>query len=345
MSDDSSNGPSNGAGAAWRWRLRTWSPDYDDPRADGGPPGPPPTVVADSEMPVAVWTPRTPPDAPGMFTSVAFVDGVQRIDAWADLDGPAGEAAEALFASFAAGAALVDLAAGRAQLVDPRIDRVVVGGPDGLGDLAFGGQRYRHVPLDLAAEANAGRYRLALERARDALEVRVAEAAAAELLVVDGPLHGRDHLLGVVGYVKSHRVEYLTEPALRATVMGLAPGQRTPLFWIEGTWSRWSWYVRLPGPAGPPAELGWAGLARCEASRKLAPAEAAELADRATATLCRFASSPVKDPRAPQNLVPIGGLERLLRHRLGEREQLERALRRLLASGGGPNSLRDGLIR
>jgi hypothetical protein len=34
-----------------------------------------------------------------------------------------------------------------------------------------------------------------------------------------------------------------------------------------------------------------------------------------------------KDPRAPQNLVPIGGLEKLLRHRLGDTRLLYRALR------------------
>jgi hypothetical protein len=36
---------------------------------------------------------------------------------------------------------------------------------------------------------------------------------------------------------------------------------------------------------------------------------------------------PHKDPRAPQNLVPIGGLERELRHRLGDQQILYRALR------------------
>ena len=40
-----------------------------------------------------------------------------------------------------------------------------------------------------------------------------------------------------------------------------------------------------------------------------------------------LASSPYKDPRAPQNLVPIGGLERELRHRLGDQHILYRALR------------------
>ena len=39
-----------------------------------------------------------------------------------------------------------------------------------------------------------------------------------------------------------------------------------------------------------------------------------------------LASSPHKDPRAPQNLVPIGGLERELRRRLGDQQLLFRSL-------------------
>ena len=44
-------------------------------------------------------------------------------------------------------------------------------------------------------------------------------------------------------------------------------------------------------------------------------------------TLGRYASEPYKDPRAPQNLYPIGGLERELRRRLGDAGLMFRALR------------------
>jgi hypothetical protein len=43
--------------------------------------------------------------------------------------------------------------------------------------------------------------------------------------------------------------------------------------------------------------------------------------------LPKLSSAPHKDPRAPQNLVPIGGLERELRRRLGDQQLLYRALR------------------
>ena len=42
-------------------------------------------------------------------------------------------------------------------------------------------------------------------------------------------------------------------------------------------------------------------------------------------SLPRFASDPVRDPRAPQNLYPVGALEARLRHRLGDPLLIRRA--------------------
>jgi hypothetical protein len=144
----------------------------------------------------------------------------------------------------------------------------------------------------------------------------------AQLLVVDGPLGDRRHIPGAVGYVKTHHVSYLPA-ALQPTATRLGPGERTPLFAIGDRRFRYSWYLRLPGAAAHP----WWGIVRCEASGDLTRAEAVELADCVTATLPRFASQPHNDPRAPQNLHPIAGLERELRHRLGHPALMDRALR------------------
>ena len=78
-----------------------------------------------------------------------------------------------------------------------------------------------------------------------------------------------------------------------------------------------------PGPVG--------GVVRCELAATQSAAAAAALADRVTATLPRFASHEHKDPRAPQNLYPIAGLERTLRRRLGDPNLMERAIRRASA--------------
>jgi hypothetical protein len=71
----------------------------------------------------------------------------------------------------------------------------------------------------------------------------------------------------------------------------------------------------------------WSGVVRLECSADLPVAEVTRLGDLTAHVLPPLASVPHKDPRAPQNLVPIGGLERELRHRLGDQQILYRALR------------------
>jgi hypothetical protein len=142
-----------------------------------------------------------------------------------------------------------------------------------------------------------------------------------DLLVVDGPLRGRQHLPRALGYVKTHRVEYLPA-ALTAVVTALRAGQRTPVFRVGTSWHRYAWYLRLPCPPGAP----WAGIVRLECAAELPVSAAVALADRSAVTLPRFASTPYKDPRAPQNLVPIAGLERRLRAMLGDARLLYRTL-------------------
>ena len=61
--------------------------------------------------------------------------------------------------------------------------------------------------------------------------------------------------------------------------------------------------------------------------RAVPRSEAAAVADACTLALPRYASEAHKDARAPQNLYPIAGLERELRHRLGDARLLYRSLR------------------
>jgi hypothetical protein len=134
-----------------------------------------------------------------------------------------------------------------------------------------------------------------------------------DLLVVDGPLRGRQHLPRSLGYIKSHHSTYLP-PELNALVAALAPGQRTPVFLMGTSWDRHSWYLRLPGAPGSP----WAGVVRIECSAELSVSEVTRLAAVSQKCPGRFASAAYKDSRAPQNLYPIAGLERELRRRLGD---------------------------
>jgi hypothetical protein len=49
--------------------------------------------------------------------------------------------------------------------------------------------------------------------------------------------------------------------------------------------------------------------------------------------LVRFASLSVRDPRAPQNLVPIGALEQELRRRMGDPLVIRRAIEKRISEG------------
>jgi hypothetical protein len=101
--------------------------------------------------------------------------------------------------------------------------------------------------------------------------------------------------------VKTHRSRYLP-PELHALVAELGPAERTPVFRLTSDWPRYSWYLRLPCRPGAP----WSGVVRVECP-DVGLGDAVELAELSQAVLPRYASVEHKDPRAPQNLYPIGG--------------------------------------
>jgi hypothetical protein len=255
---------------------------------------------------------------------VLFVDGVERVDARVWLDGDDGASRQGVCASWAAGVVRCD---GRATVVAAEVRRGVLCPGDDVEPIATRHGDYR--PCPVADTSGGDPLGQALGRARGKLEARVAAEAGADrdLLVVDGPLGARRHIDGAVGYVKAHHVSYL-RAGYQHVVGQLAAGERTPLFTVGAKGFRYSWYLRLPGPA----THAWWGVVRCEASGELPLPQAIARADLAAATLPRFASQPYNDRRAPQNLHPIAGLERELKRRLGDPALLERALRRAAAA-------------
>lgn len=268
------------------------------------------------ELPAAEWRPLAPGSAPARRT--VFVDGVRRIEALVWIRGDAGAARRGICASYAAG--IVE-AAERARTHAIRVRRALVCAT-GIGPLVTRAGRFD--PARVASD-ELEVLSLGLQQRLGELEIDVATSlpGEADLIVVDGPLRGRQRVPGAVGYVKSHRVAYLPE-SLAALLGRLRPGERTPLFLGTTSWTRYSWYLRLPGAVAH----DWSGIARLEASGDLPVREAARLADLCAATLPGYASVPHKEPRAPQNLFPIAGLERELRHRLGDAAFVQRALRR-----------------
>ncbi|SEF35829.1 hypothetical protein SAMN05421837_108424 [Amycolatopsis pretoriensis] len=288
-------------------------------------------VELEVEVPMAEWapidpSPVSPPDA------VLFVDGVRRIDARVWIDDPEGtnSASIGLCASYAAG--VVCCCDGRAHVIGTDVRRGVFTVAPEAADIATTAGVYRAFratakedkPLAVVL-SSALQEQLAEAELDTAVAARtaIADHVGTDLLVVDGPLSGRTHLPRAVGFIKSHQTTYLPGE-LNAMVGGLAPHQRTPVFLMGTTWVRHSWYLRLPSVGGPP----WSGVVRVEAAPHLGRAEVAELANLTQSVLGRFASVEYKDSRAPQNLYPIAGLERDLRHRLGDQQFVYRALRR-----------------
>jgi hypothetical protein len=320
-----------------RFAVETWAPDYGASVDGGALVGSAAEVDTGVERDPAAWAPVRPPAAAALAACVLFVDGVQRIDArvWITREqavGPSGERTgertrPGVCASWAAGVVQCD---DRARVVLTEVRRGVLCPGPPMDRIVTRHGDYRPYPVP---EGGGDPIAEALGRARGDLEGRVAVEAMragegrAGLLVVDGPLGDRRHIPGAVGYVKTHHVSYLPS-ALQPVATGLGVGERTPLFAVGDRRFRYSWYLRLPGPAAHP----WWGIVRCEASGDLTRQDALDLADRVTNTLPRFASQPHNDPRAPQNLHPIAGLERELRRRLGHPAVMDRALRRAARS-------------
>jgi hypothetical protein len=319
--------------------VDSWDPTYGtglDP-AESGP-------VAESsaqlelgvELAADAWRPLAPPPDTRCPPMVLLVDGVRRIDARVWVEEADGTQNPGVAASYAAGVVRCDLRVGHAGLVASHVERGLFTPSPSATDVVAGLARYTlrrtaaSDPMQLSAAVQAPLHEL---EAAVSNQARAGAADADDLLVIDGPLRGRAHLPRALGYVKTHKVQYL--PAPQAGVVGaLRPGQRTPMFLLGTSWHRYTWYLKLPGPAGAP----WAGVVRVEAAADLPRAEAIALADLSAVTLPRFASTPYKDARAPQNLTPIAGLERRLRAMLGD----PRLLLRSLASAAAAAAVTSG---
>jgi len=263
--------------------------------------------------------------------TTAVVDGVMRTDASAIImDG--NRRALALFSSYAAGAVVMNP---QVQVAHDRVQRLFLAGgnwsePEDLTITAGTGGAVCYRGVSCKGDT--------YEHLREALttEMRQAEAQVAEVLsaeenlvLADGNLTSLRRSSSVVGVIKTIHRMYLAPP--KTTILEhLQPGERTPIFQVvsgrkNDGYSVFTSYLRLTLPQ--PTELPFAGLVRLEAKASLGPQRAVELLDQAAVKVRDLASRAPKDPRAPQNLIPIGGLERHLRHRLGDPQLLLRGIK------------------
>ena len=313
--------------------VDSWDPGYGtglDPAENGPVAESSAQLNLDVESPADSWQAMSAPCDTRAPDTVLLVDGVRRIDARIWVEERDATLHPGLAASYAAGVVRCDLRGGRAEVVAARIERGLFTPSPTVDDLVTPAARYAirrtaaTEPAQLSAAVQPCLHEL---EALVSGEARAARADEEDLLVIDGPLRGRTQLPRALGYVKTHRVQYLP-PEQAALVGTLRPGQRCPVFLLGSTWHRYTWYLKLPGPVGSP----WAGVVRVEASADLPRGEVIRLADVSATMLPRFASSAYKDSRAPQNLTPIAGLERKLRSMLGDSRLLLRSLTGAAAS-------------
>ncbi len=273
------------------------------------------------------WSEAVPAEPPEQSGAVWFVDGVRRVEVRviADADG---RRVAGLFGSHAVGSVCSD---GKATFGDHRVGRVLVMGggvqPDpieievGKATLAF---RAVCEPGD-TPEAPLWRLQQEMRHAEAGMAANLA-AESGRLVLVDGPLTRLDATkCPVVGVVKRYQHQYLG-PEEESLIGRLKPGERTPLFGLglpAEPVQRYAWYTRVV-----PWRAPWhdhAGVVRCEVPAGLGLAQAVDVAGAVSGLLPRYAGRP-SDPRAPQNLAPVGGLEAWLRHRLGHAGIIRRAL-------------------
>lgn len=315
----------------WDVRLDPWAVEYgsETPGASSAGDEPEEQVDAAIEQAPLEWR-EVRPTGPQPLLRLVFVDGVRRIEGRLVVSNAA-QVVHGAIGSFGVGA--VRQRDGRAHFAEHHLGRVVIFGSGVTpGSPIILGRGLKYLPVSVADDDADAPVR-GLHAQMRACEERFARELAQEdtLVLADGPLNISQPAGGrVVGFVKRLFRLYLA-PAELAVVRGLSAGARSPVFLIRsaGRFSRYSWFVRLA--AGLRMESEFTGIVRLEVSENAGAVEAVRLADTLTALLPRFVPSRTRDPRAPQNLTPIGALEHHLRHQLGDARLIQRRLATLLA--------------
>lgn len=284
------------------------------------------TPVVDLDVETTTWAPQRPAPVP-LPEAVAFVDGAQHIEARVLAD-DGQRLVYGAFAAFAVGAAVCERGRVETHLEPPRRALTL---SDGAREddvhIPCGGLRLRYVASptsERGAEAPARElHRLRQDAERD-LGQQLTERGI-PLVVADGPLRFQRKPRGhVVGVVKTMHTLYV-DIARLSCLAELQPGERSPVFRIERDRPAYSWFVRLA--AGGPSNHALSGIVRIETMADgVSLDETVELADLTAGLLPTFASPRYWDARAPQNLVPIAGLERQLRRTLGDASFIRRAI-------------------
>ena len=248
--------------------------------------------------------------------SLVFIDGVRRTECLAYVrDEETGESFEGAFLSLGAGALRIEygkLNLLRESLILHRVERLFFHkGGILVGELL--GFRPYAVEGELSVEIN--RYM------REELEAEVALQIQKEvkdsIVICDGILSYKLRKTPFLGLVKSMKKLYMDRSYL-PLLYTLRLGQRSPIVKVHHQQEqeekervdKYTWYVKLT------EHEGLQGLVRVEVFKRDFE-EVKRLANISAGVLPLFASQSFQDRRSPQNLLPIGRLEKFLRLHLG----------------------------
>lgn len=173
-----------------RFHVEPWAPEYGSPVDDAALAPTTANVDAGIEVDPQAWAPIAPQAAP--IADVLFVDGVRRIDAhvWIDTDGT-DTGRHGICASYAAGAVRCN---GKAEVVAAEVRRRLFTTASDADDVQT---RWGAHAVHLAHDDTVESLSLAMQTEMGALEgVVAADAGAADLVVLDGPLGQRGHVRG-----------------------------------------------------------------------------------------------------------------------------------------------------
>jgi hypothetical protein len=258
---------------------------------------------------------------------IYFVDGVRRVEARIIVDDNSGRIIRGLFGSVAVGAVRVEQT--QAGFEELRVRRYLVTG-SGLAveakSVAVGNSELIFEPYSVP-DTNPQAPLLGLQNLMRTEEAGIAIglSGGSGCVFADGPLtYFTAFNLSTVGIIKRLFKPYLPSTAF-LLVQQLRIGQRTPVFAItDSKYDRFSWYLRIGTPRVMDQEA--AGVLRLEVRSGVGLARAVELADLSAGCIPTFAGDSFRDPRSPQNLLPVGSLEQELRHRLGDAMAIRRAI-------------------
>ena len=302
------------------------------------------------------WAAIAPRPIPQRLATVYLVDGKQRMEARLHVTDDSGREGHAGFGAYIAGAvSMCPHGTRQAELQDLRAQRVLAHAPDlGVSPLRLSPRHPQTGELSYALlpTAAGGHPLAALQAVQAAMLAREQElshglASAVPfddtddreylraLTIQDGTLRSRNLGGAVVGCVKTIQTLYL--PTDRAQLLSeLRPGERTPILHMRydnNRVVRFIWYVRLCDAAFYQHPMS--GVMRLEMyapeDSDFLPPIVRQVANVSGELLCKLASKPHKDARAPQNLMPTAALEQAMNRAMGSLEMVTRRIRSHLA--------------